>query len=106
VTQIKGPASNLLGNYVENLHKKLEKVAESIVMSSDPDVVTPSKPQLLAARKNLLQKIGTLFAEILQTELNKKALTYHASHILISFVLRVLSPEKIITLASNPTLNW
>lgn len=43
VTQIKGPATELLFSYVEALHSKVKHMAESIVLSQDPDIVTPTK---------------------------------------------------------------
>lgn len=57
VTQAKGPVSDLLRGYVDHLHKKLEQVAESIILAQDPDIVTPTKQQLLSSQKTLLEKI-------------------------------------------------
>ena len=57
IAQSKGPVSDLLSKYVDNLHKKLEKVSENIVMAEDPDCVNPTKKQLLAAQKTLMEKI-------------------------------------------------
>lgn len=103
VTQGKGPAQSLLSNYVDNLHKKLMAVAEVNVMADDN--VSPSKQQLFAAEKKTLEKVSDIYASALASFNSKRGLTYHSAHLLISFVLRVLSPEKLITLETNPALN-
>jgi hypothetical protein len=88
---------------VDNLHKKLKSVAEAIVMADD--IVEPTKQQLLTAEKKTLEKVSEIYANVLSSFPSKRGLTYHSAHLLISFVLRVLSPEKIITLETNPKLN-
>lgn len=88
---------------MDNLHKKLKAVAEAIVMKDD--VVEPTKQQLLAAEKKTLEKVSDIYANVLKSFPSKRGLTYHSAHLIVSFVLRVLSPEKIITLETNPKLN-
>jgi hypothetical protein len=69
------------------------------------DVNNPTKQQLLTAEKKTLEKVGEIYAAQLEVFKSKKGLTYHSAHLLISFVLRALSPQKVIRLESNPTLD-
>jgi hypothetical protein len=106
ITQSKGPASDLVGKYIDALHKKMESIAENVAMANDPDLVTVNKKELLGSLKTLLEQMQNLFADVMQMW-SCKGLTYHGAHFLIRFVLRVVSHHaKQITLVTCPALNW
>jgi hypothetical protein len=59
ITQFKGPATDLLRTYVDNLHKKIGSIAENVVMQ-DSEALSQEemKTKVKYAQKGILLKVA------------------------------------------------
>lgn len=101
--------------YVDTLHKKINATSAHIVSAATGEL-NPSEQLIKKELKQQLETIQHIFAACLQTWPNK-SVTHHSAHLLLSFVLRVVSPNeaalsqllcpksRILRLDSHPELN-
>jgi hypothetical protein len=92
---------------VESLQKLIDQLAESIVMQEDPDCVASGElsAKILSAKRDLLYRVARCFAVSIKNVLNKSSLTHHSAHLIINFVIKVLSPRNVPPHKTCPVLN-
>ena len=76
-------------------------------MQEDPDCVASGElsAKVLTAKRDLLYRVARSFAVSLKNELNKQSLTHHSAHLIINFVIKVLSPRNVPAHKTCPVLN-